>query len=151
VKENRPVFVGSDTGVRLGVSTRKTVVAVGEPIILSLWIDNQSDRTVMSGGRCPPVRHFGDVFDKSGRRLIGVQERATLDSEKKGVAMVDVCASTEVLVEVPAHTCMPPVDSLGDNITLDHKLKPGVSYVLPTRGTDPLLFKQGLMITVREP
>ena len=36
------------------------------------------------------------------------------------------------------------------DLRLDYKLPPGTYYVFPTRSTDPDLFKQGLVITVRE-
>ena len=151
MKEPRPVFVGDQDGVRFGISTRKLIVSRGEPVTVDIWVDNRSDQPVMSGGRCPPYLHFGDVFDQSGNRLIGTSEHARVDAERNGRTTVTACASTEVLVEIPAHTCMGPVDAHEDNLTLDYKLAPGVYYVFPRRGTDPTLFKQGLMITVREP
>lgn len=64
---------------------------------------------------------------------------------------VDVCSCTEIIVQIPAHTCAKPVDAHEDNYTLDYKLAPGVYYVFPGRGTDPTQYKQGLKITVREP
>jgi len=147
----RPVFVSAKDGVRSGISTRKDVFAVGEPVIVDLWIDNQSDKPVMSGGRCPPYRYSGDVFDASGHRLIGIRERSKLDAEKNGGTTVEVCASTEILIEVPAHTCMAPVDAHGDNYVLDYRLTPGVYYIFPARGVDPALYRQGLKVTVRQP
>jgi hypothetical protein len=105
----------------------------------------------MSGGRCPPFRYSGDVFDASGQRLIGIREQSKLDAEKNGGTTVEVCQSTEILIEVPAHTCMAPADAHGDNYVLDYKLTPGVYYVLPARGVDPALYRQGLKITVGQP
>jgi hypothetical protein len=150
MKERHLVFIRNKDGVRVGISTRKPIVLLGEPVIVDIWVDNGSDKPVMSGGRCPPYLHFGDVFDHSGNRLIGT-DQAKLDAGKNPRETVRVCASTEILVEIPAHTCMAPVDSHQDNLTLDYKLAPGVYYVFPERGIDPALFKQGLMITVREP
>jgi hypothetical protein len=151
LKEGRPVFFGSMTEVRSGIATRKAVVTVGEPIIVDLWVDNRTEKPILSGGRCPPYLFRGDVFDSSGHRVIGVREQANLDAEKKGAATVEVCANTEILVEIPPHTCMVPVAAHADNFTLDYNLPPGTYYVFPGRGTDPALFKQGLVITVREP
>ena len=151
MKERRPVFVRNNDGVRVGISTRKPIVSLGDPVIVDIWVDNRSDKPVMSGGRCPPYLHFGDVFDRSGNRLIGIDEQAKLDAGKNPRETVRVCASTEILIEIPAHTCMGPVDAHQDNLTLDYKLAPGVYYVFPERGTNPALYKQGLMITVREP
>ena len=151
MKEPHPVFVGKKDGVRLGISTRKPIVSPGEPVIVDIWVDNRSDKPVMSGGRCPPYLHFGDVFDQSGNRLIGIDEQAALDAEKDGRETVSVCASAEIFVEIPAHTCLVPIDAHQDNLTLDYRLAPGVYYVFPERGIDPALFKQGLMITVRVP
>jgi hypothetical protein len=150
MKERRPVFAGDKDGVRFGISARKSIVSLGEPIIVDIWVDNGSDKPVMSGGKCPPYLHFGDVFDQSGNRVIGIGERARLDAERNGGTTVMVCASTEVLVEIPARTCMAPVDAHADNLTLDYKLAPGVYYLFPGHGTDPALFKQGFMISVRE-
>jgi hypothetical protein len=147
----RPVFVSAKDGVRFGISTRKDVFAAGEPVIVDLWIDNQSDKPVMSGGRCPPYRYTGDVFDASGHRLIGIREQSNLDAEKNGVTTVEVCASTGILIEVPAHTCMAPVDAHGDSYVLDYRLTPGEYYIFPARGVDPALYKTGLKITVRQP
>src|SRR5689334_20303589 len=76
MKERRPVFVGDRDGVRFGISTRNLLVSRGEPVIVDIWVDNQSDQPVMSGGRCSPYLHFGDVFDQSGNRLIGTSEHA---------------------------------------------------------------------------
>jgi len=149
--KGRPVFFDSSDGVRIGIATQKDVVAFGEPVVVDFWVDNQSDKPVHSGGRCPPYLHFGDVFDASGHRLIGNREQERLDAEKKGGTTMNVCVSAEVVVSIPAHTCVPPVDAQGDNYTLDYKLAPGVYYVFPWNGTDPTLFKQGLKITVREP
>jgi hypothetical protein len=151
MKIGRPVFASGQDGVRVGISTKKDVVAVGEPVVVDLWIDNQSDKPVKSGGRCPPYRYSGDVFDAAGHRLIGIREQSKLDAEKNGGTTVEVCASTEILIEVPAHTCMAPVDAHGDNYVLDYKLTPGEYYVFPARGVDPALYRQGLKITVRQP
>lgn len=150
MKIGRPVFVGAQDRVRLGISTRKDVIAVGEPVMVDLWVDNQSDKPVMSGGRCPPYLHSGDVFDASGHRLIGIREQSKLDAEKNGGTTVEVCEFTEILIEVPAHTCMAPIDAHGDNYVLDYKLPPGVYYVFPVRGVDPALYRQGLKITVHQ-
>jgi hypothetical protein len=151
MKERRPVFVRNKDGVRIGISTRKPIVSLGEPVVVDIWVDNRSDKPVMSGGRCPPYLHFGDVFDHSGNRLIGSDEQAALDARKNAEERVRVCASAETFVEIPAHTCKGPVDARQDNLTLDYKLAPGVYYVFPERGIHPAFFKQGLMITVREP
>src|SRR5262245_43660588 len=148
MKRGRPVFVDSGGGVRVGISTSKSIVAEGEPVLVDIWIDNQSDKPVSSGGRCPPYLHHGDVFDSSGRRLIGTQEQVKLDAQKKGGDIVHVCASTEMLVEIPPHTCKAPADAHGDTYTLDYVLGPGVYYLFPVRGTDPKLFMRGLKITV---
>jgi hypothetical protein len=150
MSQGRPIFVDSSDGVRLGISTKKNVVAPGGSITVDIWVDNRSDKPVLSGGRCPPCLHFGDVFDSEGRWLVGTHKQAKLDAEKNGRATVEVGASTEVLIEVPAHTCMAPVDAHGDNFTLDYRLHPGVYCVFPTRGADPKLSNQGLKITVRE-
>jgi hypothetical protein len=149
MKDGRPVFVDSGDGVRVGISTSKSVVAEGERVIVDIWVDNQSDKPVLSGGRCPPYLHHGDVFDSSGRRLVGAQEQERLDAQKKGGDTVSVCASTEILVEIPPHSCKAPVDAHGDNFALGYVLRPGVYYVFPGRGTDPKLFTRGLKITVR--
>jgi len=151
MKERRPVFVGNKDGVRFGISTRKPIVSLGEPIIIDFWVDNRSDKPVTSGGRCPPYHLFVDVFDQSGNRVIEIGEQARVEEERNGLMTVTVCASTNILVEIPAHTCMRTVDTHEDNLTVDYKLAPGVYYVFPVRGTDPALFRQGLMITVREP
>jgi hypothetical protein len=150
-KERRPVFVGNKDGVRLGISTRKPVVSPGEPVIVDFWVDNRSDSPFMSGGRCPPYQLYVDVFDQSGNRLIGLGEQARLDAERNGRTTVTTCASTDLLMQIPAHTCRKTADTHEDDLTRDYKLAPGVYYVFPMRGTDPALFKQGLMITVREP
>ena len=151
LKKGRPVFAASKDGVRAGISTRKTVVALGEPVVVDIWIDNRSDNPISAGGRCPPYLHFGDVFDEQGRRMIGNREQQKLDAVKNGYTVVEVCATSEVISEIPAHTCSAPVDARGDNMTLDYNLAPGVYYLFAGRGTDPALYKQGLMITVREP
>jgi hypothetical protein len=44
-----------------------------------------------------------------------------------------------------------PSEAGESGLKLDYKLDPGVYYVFPVSGTDPALFKQGLMITVRRP
>jgi hypothetical protein len=67
MKEGSPVFVDSGNGARLGISTEKDIVAPGEPVVVGIWVDNQTDKPVMAGGRRPPYLHFGDVFDASGR------------------------------------------------------------------------------------
>ena len=150
MKKSHPVFVRNQDGVRVGISTRKPVVSLGEPVIVDIWVDNRSDKPVLSGGRCPPYLHFGDVFDKWGNRLIDIGAQAKLDAGTNPQETVRVCASTEVLVEIPAHTCMGQVDAHQDKLTLDYRLAPGVYYVFPERGIDSALFKRGLKITVRE-
>lgn len=151
LKERHPVFVRNKDGVGFGISTQKPIVLLGEPVIVDIWVDNRSDKPVMSGGRCPPYLHFGDVFDQWGNRVIGIDEQEKLDAGKNRRETVRVCASTEALVEIPAHTCMGPADAHQDNLTLNYKLAPGVYYVFPEQAVDPALFKQGLMITVRKP
>jgi hypothetical protein len=42
IKKGRPVFVGSDDSVRIGISTQKDIVAPSDPIIVDLWIDNRN-------------------------------------------------------------------------------------------------------------
>ena len=150
MKEGRPIFVDSGGGVRLGISTRKDIVSNGEPVVVDIWVDNQSENVVLSGGWCPPYLHNGDVYDASGHRLIGIHEQLRLDAEKKGGTIVDVCASTEIAILVPPHTCKAPADAHSDHFRLNYNLPSGVYYVFPASGTDPLLFKQGLKITVRE-
>lgn len=150
MKKGRPVFVGADDGVRIGISTQKDVVAPGDPIIVDLWIDNRTDKPTMSGGRCGQP-HSGDVFDESGHRLISFEEQAERDAEREGKSIVWACASTSAFVEIPAHTCKMPGDAGEIGLKLDYKLAPGVYYVFPIRGTDPALFKRGLVITVRRP
>jgi hypothetical protein len=150
MKQGRPVFVDSGDGVRLGISTRNDIVSPGEPVVVDIWVDNQSDKAVWSGGRCPPYLHYGDVFDASGRRLVGIREQRRREAEKSGGTTVDVCQSTEMLVPVPPHTCKAPVDVHGNNYTLDYNLAPGVYYIFPVSRTDPRRFKEGLKITVRE-
>ena len=150
-KEGGPVFVGSMTGVRNGISTRKATVTAGEPVTIDLWVDNRSDEPAGTGGRCQPYLFEGDVFDSSGRRVIGILEQAKLDAEKRGGTVVEVCTSAEMLIQVPPHTCVGPRSAHGDAFTLDYKLQPGTYYVFPTRDTDPTIFKQGLMIKILEP
>lgn len=143
MKKGRPVFVGANDGVRWGISAPKETVILGEPIIVDIWIDNRTDKPILAGGRCTNL-HSGDVFDHSGHLMIGRHEK------KHDLERLEVCSATDVIIEIPAHTCREPVDAQGSNFTLDYNLAPGVYYVFPTRGTDPSLFKQGLMITVRE-
>jgi len=151
-KDRQPVFVGRDDEVRIGISTQKNIVAPGEPILVDLWVDNRTDRAAYSGGRCIlPYRHAGDVFDEWGHRLIGIQEQAALNARKRGIELVEVCSMSELVSVIPPHTCMGPIDAREDGLRLDHELKPGVYYVFPRSGTDPALFKQGLVITVRQP
>jgi hypothetical protein len=150
LKQRQPVFVGGDHDVRIGIAAQKTVFAAGEPVKVDLWIDNRSDQPTWSGGRCS-YEHRGDVFDESGHRLIGVFEQQRLEAAKENKELVEVCAMTDVLVEIPAHTCKRPVEALERNLTLDYKLPPGVYYLFPKNGTDPTLFKQGFIITVRKP
>ena len=80
----------------------------------------------------------GDVFDQSGHRLISNYEQEKLAAKKKGVDIVQVCDSTEMLSVVPPRTCIGPIDARGDNMVLDYKLPPGVYYVFPGSGNEPL-------------
>ena len=90
LREGKPVFFGSMDGLRLGISTRKATVSFGEPVKVDLWVDNRSDKPTWSGGRCPTFLHFGDVFDESGRRVIGIVEQATIEAERKGGTIIQL-------------------------------------------------------------
>jgi hypothetical protein len=150
LKEGKPVFFGSMTDVRIGIATGKPVVALGEPIIVDLWVDNRSEKPTWSGGECLPYWNGGDVFDSTGRRLISIHDQMKLDAEKNGHTTVEVCSMSPPVVMTPPHTCNGPRAAGEVNLVLDHNLPPGLYYVFPIRGVDPALFKQGLMIKVRE-
>jgi hypothetical protein len=148
LKNRAPLFFDGGDGVRVGISTAKGVVTEGGPVVVGIWTDNRSDKPVNSGGECPPFLFTGDVFDSSGRRLIGAQEQTKLDAQKKGGDIVEVCSMSLPLVQIPPHTCKAPGDSFSANRTLDYVLGPGVYYLVPGHGTDPRLFTRGLKITV---
>jgi hypothetical protein len=149
LKKGRPVFAGSEDGVRIGIATRKDVVASGEPVMVDLWIDNRTDTPTPGCSRCENVPLWAvEVFDESGRRLVSIHEQRELDDKKAGIERMEVCSGIRIAATIPPHTCRAPAEGGGSNWMLDYKLAPGRYYVFPTMGTDPRLYKQGLLITV---
>jgi len=118
--------------------------------MVGIWIDNRTDKPIHAGGGCY-LLHDGDVFDELGHRLTGIREQQELDAQRRGQQKIYACASTLPIASIPAHTCKAELDAGFPALTLDYNLSPGRYYIFPVRGTDPALFQQRLMITVREP
>jgi hypothetical protein len=85
MKESKPVFDANANSVHYGVALHKTTFDEGEPILIDLWIDNQSEHeTYGVGGSDCRYPYTTVLFDDQGHRLLSNQEQQDRENEKEG-------------------------------------------------------------------
>src|ERR1035438_4649810 len=52
MKERKPIFGASPTGSHVGIAVSKTSFDAGEPVLVDVWIDNQTEHETFADRGC---------------------------------------------------------------------------------------------------
>lgn len=92
-KYGYPVMFSRANGAAFGASTERTKFPRGEPIILAIWLSNESRRDVQTGG-CSFLEDHIHVFDSTGRRLLSKAEQEDIRLRRQGRQSIRVCSES---------------------------------------------------------
>jgi hypothetical protein len=125
-------------GLSMGISTPRLTFQVNDPVLIYVWVNNQTDdeKVLMS---CSMWWDWGvDVYDSEGHAM---KTKGEQDSES-----VRICGRNLTL-RIPPHSCS-PLQDMGDvaiDLRKDRTLPSG-SYFVTEKGLTPPL--RGLSIAI---
>jgi hypothetical protein len=110
--KGQPVMTQRRDGLAFGFSLPKHDFKTGEPIVLSIWVDNPGDAPagVMT---CEDLGHFKGmhigIYEASGRRVPSqlenrIQEKCAANPRIEEM-MIQTCGRN-FAIHIPAHTCV---------------------------------------------
>jgi len=144
-KYGNPVIFRRSDGLAFGVSTKQDVVRKNEPLVVNIWLLNESADNFYYGLCCESTfLDWIDVLDASGHRLPNSGE---VKGSKRGIESVRVCTCSEAI-----HPHLPGFCGVIDSGTLNrpdtaYNLPPGKYSVTEAESGTPFSYKPGTSVT----
>jgi hypothetical protein len=129
----RPIMFPARDGLSFGISTPHTTLVVDDPVLIYVWVNNQTDKEKVLGS-CTMWWGWGvTVYDSQWHEIKTHTEQ---EQERRGEQPVPIC-TRNVALRIPPHSCglLRDIRDVSVDLREDRDLPAGEYFVTEKRLT----------------